>query len=156
MRSLATENVRINFERLWSRWFEGPRSRDILGLLLLSGVFFASIIYTPADRSGFTICLFKNFTGIDCPGCGLTRSFCALAKGQIWRAFQFHKLGPFLFLGFIVLWIRCLLAALGIASVSARIDSLWRRPATASIALAAFVAYWLIRAIYFLATHRTI
>lgn len=28
-------------------------------------------------------CPFKNLTGIDCPGCGLQRSFVALLKGDV-------------------------------------------------------------------------
>jgi hypothetical protein len=31
--------------------------------------------------------------GIDCPGCGLTRSFVALADGDVPRSYRFHHVG---------------------------------------------------------------
>jgi hypothetical protein len=34
---------------------------------------------------------------LDCPGCGLTRSFCALGHGHLHRAWDFHWLGPLFF-----------------------------------------------------------
>ncbi len=34
---------------------------------------------------------------VNCPTCGLTRSFIAMAHGQFARAFAFHRLGPPLF-----------------------------------------------------------
>ena len=40
--------------------------------------------------------LYQNFD-IKCALCGLTRSFCSIAKGDFSRAVQFHLLGPALF-----------------------------------------------------------
>jgi hypothetical protein len=34
---------------------------------------------------------------IDCPFCGMTRSFVALAHGEVSSAFRFHPAGPLLF-----------------------------------------------------------
>lgn len=44
-----------------------------------------------------SICAFHNFTGLPCPGCGLTRSWVSMAHGQFANAFVWHPLGPFLF-----------------------------------------------------------
>lgn len=56
-------------------------------------------------------CFSKSILGLDCPGCGLTRSFVALAHGD-WRgAIALHAIGPALF-------------ALVVAQVPYR---LWRR-----------------------------
>lgn len=44
-----------------------------------------------------TLCLWRNLTGISCPGCGLTRSFTFFAHGHVGEAFQMHALGPLLF-----------------------------------------------------------
>ena len=45
-----------------------------------------------------SICLFHNFTGLPCPGCGLTRSWVAMAHGHAGEALVWHPLGPLLFL----------------------------------------------------------
>lgn len=79
-------------------------------LIALSGVFLASVIFTLpyiySTEPYFTICGFKNFTGLPCPGCGLTHSFCALGKGDLLSAFSFNLLGPPLFLVFALIWMR--------------------------------------------------
>jgi hypothetical protein len=38
-------------------------------------------------------CGSRTLLGVDCPGCGLTRSFVALAHGDLTRSLQFHRLG---------------------------------------------------------------
>jgi hypothetical protein len=43
-------------------------------------------------------CFSRRFLGISCPGCGLTRSFVALAHGHIQNAFHFNPMGPILYL----------------------------------------------------------
>jgi hypothetical protein len=45
-------------------------------------------------------CLSRQLLGLDCPGCGLTRSFICLAHGQFRRAWQFNPTGVILF-GFV-------------------------------------------------------
>jgi len=39
------------------------------------------------------ICIFKNLTGIRCPGCGLTRAMVAAAHGEIEQSLSHHRLG---------------------------------------------------------------
>jgi hypothetical protein len=39
------------------------------------------------------LCGSRALLGVDCPGCGLTRSFVALAHGDVTRSLQFHRLG---------------------------------------------------------------
>jgi len=43
------------------------------------------------------LCTFKAQTGISCPGCGLTRSFVALARGDLSTAWRFNPVGLLLF-----------------------------------------------------------
>jgi hypothetical protein len=40
--------------------------------------------------------LYENF-GIKCALCGLTRSFCAMAAGELFEAVHFHPCGPAIF-----------------------------------------------------------
>ena len=37
-----------------------------------------------------SVCQFKNVTGLDCPGCGLTRAFVSIAHGRIAEAWQYN------------------------------------------------------------------
>jgi Protein of unknown function (DUF2752) len=39
------------------------------------------------------MCLTHELTGVDCPGCGLTRSFVHLAHGDWWESWHVHHLG---------------------------------------------------------------
>lgn len=42
-------------------------------------------------------CAFRQTFGVDCPGCGLTRCFVALAHGRLLAAWHYHPLGTLLF-----------------------------------------------------------
>jgi Protein of unknown function (DUF2752) len=79
-------------------------------LFMLSLVILASAVFSLPNASSnepyFTICGFKNFTGLPCPGCGLAHSFRALCGGDVATAFGFNLLGPPLFLTFVLLWLR--------------------------------------------------
>ena len=44
------------------------------------------------------MCGSRALLGIECPGCGLTRSFVALASGDLSESFRFHRLGWLMFL----------------------------------------------------------
>lgn len=39
------------------------------------------------------VCVFKNLTGLPCPGCGLTRSMSTAVNGDIGASFSYHRLG---------------------------------------------------------------
>lgn len=47
-------------------------------------------------------CLFKSIFGISCPGCGLTRGFRALFKGDIVSAFSYNILTIPIFLFLVI------------------------------------------------------
>jgi hypothetical protein len=42
-------------------------------------------------------CMFRRATGVPCPGCGLTRSFICLMRGDVPRAWTFNPAGLLLF-----------------------------------------------------------
>lgn len=42
-------------------------------------------------------CLFHRMTGLDCPGCGMTRAAHAVLHGRFAEAFRFNPLGMLLF-----------------------------------------------------------
>lgn len=77
-------------ERL-SRWgFLGLTTAPLVGAAL----------FNHSGTPPFLICPFRAITGIPCPGCGLTRSFMAIARGDFENALRMHLFGPVLFLAF--------------------------------------------------------
>jgi hypothetical protein len=44
-----------------------------------------------------SICQFRNITGIDCPGCGLSRGFIHLAHGDLAGAWRFNPAAALVF-----------------------------------------------------------
>ncbi len=49
-----------------------------------------------------TLCGSRALLGVECPGCGLTRSFLALASGNFAESLKYHRLG----------WLMALVVAL--------------------------------------------
>lgn len=64
----------------------------------------AWVLYTfaPAAYDFYPRCVFQSMTGLDCPGCGITRAMHHLLHGRLDEAF---RLNPMLFvLGALVLY----------------------------------------------------
>ena len=112
---------------------------------VITAVFVASVLWHPVDDGGFVICIVRRMTGLPCPGCGLTRSFCAIAKGHVERGFAFHWLGPALFVVAGVYWVRGLAMLAGLRGAVARFDETvtrWRLPYAV---IAALLVTWVLR-----------
>jgi len=43
------------------------------------------------------VCMWRQYTGLDCPGCGLSRCFICLAHGDLAAAVHYHPFGVVLF-----------------------------------------------------------
>jgi hypothetical protein len=57
------------------------------------------------------LCWVHALFGIDCPMCGMTRSFVALAHGRVSDAFHFHPAGPLLFAAMVAVVIAVTMVA---------------------------------------------
>jgi Protein of unknown function (DUF2752) len=82
----------------------------ILGLALIA--IFGSFLLQPSSTGGLYVpipvlgirfplpdaCVSHAILGISCPGCGLTRSFTAVARGEMLAALHLNPCGPLLFL----------------------------------------------------------
>ena len=69
----------------------GSRLLKIIRMYIILALIAAAyyIFYT---WSGYGIpCLFRTITGFSCPGCGISRMFAALFKGNIKEAFEFNQ-----------------------------------------------------------------
>ncbi len=54
--------------------------------------------FLPGQPAVPALCASQLFFGVPCPGCGLTRSFIAIAHGRFSQAFALHWIGVPLFL----------------------------------------------------------
>ncbi len=88
--------------RVFNRW-QGPWTVVAAWL----GLFLAAI--TPPLGTGITICWFKQTTGIDCLGCGLTRSLSCGLRGMLAESFRYHPFGLFILALFLFTAIMSLL-----------------------------------------------
>lgn len=69
--------------------------------------------FNPSNVNFFPVCPLYKFTGIHCPGCGLTRAFHALFHGDILTALHYNALLPifafiigFAFVSFFLIAVR--------------------------------------------------
>ncbi|MBW2261523.1 MAG: DUF2752 domain-containing protein [Deltaproteobacteria bacterium] len=77
------------------RWrFIGGAVFIVLGLVL--AWFLAPGTIGNATVPGFTICPFRNFTGLPCPGCGMTRAFHHLVHLEFAEAAAYNILAYWL------------------------------------------------------------
>lgn len=102
------------------------------------GVVLAAVFQLPS-RVPMPPCSFKMNMGYPCPGCGMTHSMMAMARGKVIEAFCFHPFGVALF-AFVAL---C--AVLGVAElVTARdfFEKLKPSPWWVVVGIAAMLAGW--------------
>jgi hypothetical protein len=67
----------------------------VQAMLLFSALFLSFVL--PADGPPWLACWWQSSFHFECPGCGLTRSFIAMANGHFSDALSHNPVGPFLF-----------------------------------------------------------
>jgi uncharacterized protein DUF2752 len=72
-------------------------------------------VWMPSGDPASAICLSRRLLHLPCPGCGMTRAFAHLAKGEWAAALRDHPLAPAVALQMILGW-----AAWGLAAVAKR------------------------------------
>lgn len=93
--------ARSRFSTLVGQWWFGDAFVIAMSVLVL--VLSAVMSTDPQVARLFgweipTLCGFRLMTGMDCPGCGLTRSFIFLGHGSLEQAWNMNMLGPPLYL----------------------------------------------------------
>lgn len=119
----------------------------LLGFFLL--LLAAPLIFPHTPANGIIWCPLRASTGVECAGCGMTRSWIALTHGRILESLHVHPLGLLLYLA------AAFKAATLVVELrlGRRLDwPRWTRYRVALIALvaAAFVVLGVIRATHFL------
>jgi hypothetical protein len=113
----------------------------ITGLAGLAGLAILHL-WVPSGDAASALCLSRRLFHLPCPGCGMTRAFAHLAKGEWSPALRDHPFSPLLALEGILGW-----GAWGVAIAAARP---LRLPIRLEILLlanaAALIALWLGRA----------
>jgi len=105
--------------------------------LLIAAALACAALIDPHSQPGFTICTLKQFTGIACPGCGLTHAFAFLMHGDLAAAIQANALSPLVFGAVLFTLGRCLLTLAG------RCERPWPRlPHGVYLAAAAVALGW--------------
>jgi hypothetical protein len=76
----------------------------LAGLAGLAGLALLHV-WIPDPDPARALCFSRRFLGIPCPGCGLTRSFAHMAKGEWSAALAAHPLAPVLAAEAVVAWL---------------------------------------------------
>jgi hypothetical protein len=70
-----------------------------------------ALYFVPLEwvKNQHSVCLFKNLTGMECYGCGMTRAILSAIHLQFENAFHFNKLFLIVFPLLIYIWAKTLL-----------------------------------------------
>lgn len=91
--------------RLIVKPLSGRQKRNnVAWILILLIIMIYSVWVNPAE-SNITTCRFHELTGLDCPTCGISRSFFAFSRFNFLDAFKYHIFGPVLFTLFLIFFI---------------------------------------------------
>jgi hypothetical protein len=125
------------------------------GWIVLLGVpalFFSAYVvgaWPPLKR--LPLCAVKLFTGIDCPGCGLTRSIAYLTHGQVGRSIDMNPMGIV-----VALWLAYVLLRAAIGAFRGRQPAPLLRQKTRDrlfmVFVAALIGQWLVKMYFSLFT----
>jgi hypothetical protein len=78
----------------------------ITGILLIPALLFIIPFDWISEQN--SVCLFKNLTGHECIGCGMTRAVLSVLHFQFGNAFRFNKLVIIVFPLLVYIWLKTL------------------------------------------------
>jgi len=107
----------------------------IAGIMLYSGIF------SPEKADPPIPCFVTVITGHTCPGCGLSRSFSAMIRGEFKEAMIYNINGPKIFLFFFSQFFLRILISLSISKISRLHSWIWITDVAISILLFGW-AFW--------------
>ena len=87
-----------------------------------AAVLATSFVFTPESLPDVPLCPMRAWLGVSCPGCGMTRGFCAIVHGHFAQAWSFN---PFAFVFFGAAVVLALLPLF--AGISPDLETRWMR-----------------------------
>lgn len=72
--------------------------------LVFLGVMISLYVVITYAFGNESICVFKVYTGLPCPGCGMTRAFLSLFNGDWHQSFYWHPLWPLVVVAPVLYW----------------------------------------------------
>lgn len=125
---------------------EGVSLRSWLLLFGLTGMFVVAALWHPPDEPELVLCPFRALTHLPCPGCGMTRAFCALAHFEFWRAIKFNALSPLLFVFLLIVWAKSVASVFRLRRLQLLLGRLPRpTPLTSKLLLGLALVWWMAR-----------
>jgi len=95
-------------QELFRSYYRSNFWLHIVFLAMSLGVILCSVLMTVEGSSTVRVpgwqwpmpesCMSRRVWRMDCPGCGLTRSFISMGHGEFQRAFSFNLAGPLVYL----------------------------------------------------------
>jgi hypothetical protein len=70
----------------------GFYAKRVAAILGVAAILLCAHIYAPMAHGGPVICAMHGLFGLPCPGCGMTRAFCALAQADLAAAVRHNAL----------------------------------------------------------------
>ena len=114
-------------------------------LAIATAPLIGSVAFNLGLRLSFLGCPLMRHVGIPCPGWGLTRSFMAIARGDLAQAVSYHLFGPVLFVGFAIATAHLLTELIRNQKIPVFYGPTLRNPKFQIFCFLALVGYHLVR-----------
>lgn len=103
------------------------------------------ILYNLLKDKGtdFSVCPFRNVTGLPCPGCGITRSVCFALSGSFEESVAMNPLGLAVVMVLFVLPFFLLFAPQWSYSRWIDMENLLAKPSVTAVVIAFLIALWI-------------
>ncbi|GAB4381032.1 MAG: DUF2752 domain-containing protein [Elainellaceae cyanobacterium] len=118
------------------------RQQRLTYLAIALAPLIGSVLYNLGFRLPFLKgCPFLRYTGIPCPGWGMTRSFMAIARGDWQQALNYHLLAPLVFAGFLMATIHLLVELFCNQKIHTAYGAIARSPKAQTLAFLVLLGY---------------